>query len=78
MTEKPRANHDEWFRSSYSEASESYVEVRFESGGALMRDSKDSHPDSPFFEVSGPVWKAFLDHLAHERRHEHKDEREHE
>ncbi|MFJ9784752.1 DUF397 domain-containing protein [Amycolatopsis sp. NPDC101161] len=70
MTEKPPANHKEWFQSSHSGHFESCVEVRFEPERALVRDSDNSHHDSPCLEFSAPAWKAFLGLISHEHEHE--------
>lgn len=56
----PRPN---WFKSSYSEGSgNACVEVAFEPGDVLVRDSKDLNV--PHFQVSGPAWSAFVNHAA--------------
>ena len=50
-----------WFMSSHSNAGGSCVEARFTPGTALVRDSKDRRPESPFIEFSPTAWTSFLD-----------------
>ncbi|WP_410657980.1 DUF397 domain-containing protein [Amycolatopsis sp. lyj-112] len=49
-----------WFKSSYSSATGSCVEVRFLSDSILLRDSKDRTVDQPMIEVEPAGWSSFL------------------
>ncbi len=64
MTRKPAAVTDtSWFKSSYSNAAATCVEVRFVEDAVLVRDSKN-HPHGPTLAVTTDQWAAFLDELA--------------
>jgi hypothetical protein len=49
-----------WFKSSYSNASGSCVEVRFTTGSAVVRDSKNRRAGSPVVEFPPASWTSFL------------------
>ncbi|MEV4058455.1 DUF397 domain-containing protein [Amycolatopsis sp. NPDC049688] len=55
------SRQDNWFKSSYSNATGSCVEVNFIRDSILIRDSKDQRPDSPNIGVGTAQWAAFLD-----------------
>lgn len=48
----------EWFKSSFSNGSQTCVEVRFDSDQVSVRDSKD--PAGPILTVTPTEWTAFL------------------
>ncbi|GAA4533445.1 DUF397 domain-containing protein [Amycolatopsis samaneae] len=50
----------EWFKSSYTNASGSCVEVNLTAESVLVRDSKDRRVDRPVLGVSADGWKSFL------------------
>ncbi|GAB3155443.1 hypothetical protein GCM10027258_60470 [Amycolatopsis stemonae] len=67
MTEPKRCtpvSRTGWFKSSYSNASGSCVEVRFTSGAALVRDSKDNRDDQPVVACTSEAWASLLKNLA--------------
>lgn len=51
-----------WFKSSYSAASQTCVEVRFDGPRVLVRDSKYQGPPAtqPILAFSNASWSAFL------------------
>jgi hypothetical protein len=49
-----------WFKSSYSNAGGSCVEVCATTRSMLVRDSKDRRPDQPIIEFSQPTWQGFV------------------
>jgi hypothetical protein len=51
-----------WFKSSYSSDSQACVEIRFDCGVVLVRDSKYQGPpdDQPILAVGHAEWSAFL------------------
>ncbi|VVJ19473.1 Uncharacterised protein [Amycolatopsis camponoti] len=51
---------DKWFKSSYSNAGGSCVEVRMTCKNVAIRDSKDSESHSPTISSSPPAWSAFV------------------
>lgn len=53
-----------WFKSSYSNALGSCVEVNFDGGGILIRDSKDKRIDFPVMSTGREGWAAFLGVVA--------------
>jgi hypothetical protein len=53
-----------WFKSSYSNALGSCVEVNFGGAGILIRDSKDKRIDFPVISTGGEGWAAFLGVVA--------------
>ncbi|OOC07718.1 DUF397 domain-containing protein [Amycolatopsis azurea] len=53
-----------WFKSSYSNAAGSCVEVRILHESVLLRDSKDRAENQPTFEFSPKSWNSFLSHLG--------------
>ena len=61
ITSTADSDSDGWFKSSRSNAGGSCVEARFTPGTALVRDSKDRRPESPFIEFSPTAWTSFLD-----------------
>ena len=61
---KPAAVLDTpWFKSSYSNAAATCVEVRFAEDAVLVRDSKN-RAHGPILAVTITEWAAFLDGLA--------------
>ncbi|QLY28163.1 DUF397 domain-containing protein [Nocardia huaxiensis] len=48
----------EWFKSSWSEASNACVEVRFDEGSVRVRDSK--RPGGPELRFDSHAWDSFL------------------
>ncbi|RSM46063.1 DUF397 domain-containing protein [Amycolatopsis balhimycina DSM 5908] len=54
------SHRSDWFKSSHSNASGSCVEVRFASGCAAVRDSKNRCADSPVIEFPPASWTSFL------------------
>jgi hypothetical protein len=48
----------EWFKSSFSNGSQTCVEVRFDSDHVAVRDSKD--PAGPILTFPRGEWTAFL------------------
>jgi len=64
MTRKPAAVTDtSWFKSSYSNAAATCVEVRFAGDAVLVRDSKN-RAHGPTLAVTTEQWAVFLDGLA--------------
>lgn len=55
---------DGWFTSSYSNASGACVEVKFDHGAILVRDSKDRSTDRPIVTIGKVGWCSFLDAIA--------------
>lgn len=53
-----------WFKSSYSNASGSCVEVRITTGPTLVRDSKDRRMNTPVIQFGRGAWASFLRVLA--------------
>ena len=49
-----------WFKSSYSNASGSCVEVRFTPGSAVVRDSKHRRAGSLVIEFPPASWTSFI------------------
>ena len=49
-----------WFKSSYSNATGSCVEVNLSSDTTLVRDSKDRRSDQPVIGFSPTAWSFFL------------------
>ncbi|WP_378734397.1 DUF397 domain-containing protein [Nocardia brasiliensis] len=64
-TEDSAATGTGWFKSSYSAASQTCVEVRFEGDRVLVRDSKyQGAPASrPSLAFTNAAWSAFIAHL---------------
>jgi len=64
MTRKPAAVTDtSWFKSSYSNAAATCVEVRFVEDAVLVRDSKN-RAHGPTLAMTTTAWAAFLGGLA--------------
>ncbi|HEY3471478.1 MAG TPA: DUF397 domain-containing protein [Amycolatopsis sp.] len=57
-------SRDGWFKSSYSNALGSCVEVNLTGGVVSIRDSKDKRADSPVMSTGGAGWSAFLSIVA--------------
>ncbi|MFJ7218790.1 DUF397 domain-containing protein [Amycolatopsis sp. NPDC098790] len=55
-----------WFKSSYSNATGSCVETKFEPGAILVRDSKDRRADQPVVEYPSLAWSFFISGLLPE------------
>ena len=53
-----------WFKSSYSNALGSCVEVNLDGDGILIRDSKDKRADPPVIAADSAGWTAFLTVVA--------------
>lgn len=49
-----------WFKSSYSNATGSCVEVNLSAEATLVRDSKDRQADQPVIGFSATAWSFFL------------------
>ena len=49
-----------WIKSSYSNPSGSCVEVKFDDGSILVRDSKDRRVGQPILSIPAPQWSSFL------------------
>lgn len=61
---EPAAEPDTlWFKSSYSNAAATCVEVRFAGDAVLVRDSKN-RPHGPTLAVTTTEWAVFLDGLT--------------
>jgi hypothetical protein len=58
---------DSWFKSSYSNAAASCVEVKFAEGQISVRDSKDRRTASPTIGVGSIQWAAFLDDVQNSK-----------
>ncbi|WP_329051369.1 DUF397 domain-containing protein [Amycolatopsis sp. NBC_01488] len=56
--------HPDWFKSSYSNASGSCVEVLFTNGPTLVRDSKDRQMTTPVIQVEQNAWTCFVRDLT--------------
>ncbi len=57
----PVREPDSWFKSSFSNGSQTCVEVKFDDGTVLVRDSKDRRDtDRPIIIVTSPGWFTFL------------------
>lgn len=63
VSASPRARSG-WFKSSYSNASGSCVEVNIGTGGVLVRDSKDRRDGQPVLRISAAAWHSFLEQLS--------------
>lgn len=61
---KKNACRDGWYKSSFSNASGSCVEVKHGRGVVLVRDSKNQRPDQPVLGVTAAGWNSFLSTLA--------------
>ncbi len=61
--EPAAATDTSWFKSSYSNAAATCVEVRFSGGAVLVRDSKN-RVHGPTLAVTTTEWAAFLEGLA--------------
>jgi len=57
------ADRSGWFTSSYSSGAATCVEVRFDDGDVLVRDSKDRRGGQPTIGVPGPQWTAFVERV---------------
>jgi hypothetical protein len=61
----PSRHRNAWFTSSFSNGSQTCVEVKFGDGAVLVRDSKDRRDtDRPTITVTSPGWFTFLDTLT--------------
>lgn len=60
-------NEKEWFKSSYSNAAASCVEVKFAVDAILVRDSKDRRSAQPIVGISAPGWNSFLNSITGDR-----------
>ncbi|MFI9510764.1 DUF397 domain-containing protein [Nocardia sp. NPDC052566] len=49
-----------WFKSSYSSAEMACVEVKFDEGHVLVRDTKQQGEVRPILAFSRPEWSTFL------------------
>jgi hypothetical protein len=56
----PIVDQEGWFKSSYSNASATCVEVKFVPNGTAVRDSKDQRSDRPLLTLSAEGWLSFL------------------
>jgi hypothetical protein len=58
----PTQDKDGWFTSSYSNGSGTCVEVKFDHGTVLVRDTKNRHDatGSPMIAMAPGGWAAFL------------------
>ncbi|HJP75172.1 MAG TPA: DUF397 domain-containing protein [Pseudonocardiaceae bacterium] len=54
-----------WIKSSHSNAGGSCVEVKFDGGAILVRDSKDKRVGQPVLAVATPAWRSFLATVTH-------------
>lgn len=54
-----------WIKSSHSNEGGSCVEVRFDGGVILVRDSKDKRTDQPTLTIATHQWHAFLTAVSH-------------
>ena len=55
-----RCEGEGWFTSSYSNSGGSCVEVKFDAGITLVRDSKDRRAGQPVLGISREGWSSFL------------------
>lgn len=53
-----------WFKSSYSNAAGACVEIKFDEGAVLVRDSKDKRTDQPVLSIAAAQWRSFLSSFA--------------
>lgn len=61
----PTRDRDGWFTSSYTNGSQTCVEVKFDHGTVLVRDSKDRLvPARPIIAVAPNAWATFLSTLT--------------
>lgn len=49
-----------WIKSSHSNEGGSCVEVKFDDGVILVRDSKDKRTDQPMLAIATHQWHTFL------------------
>ncbi|HEY4456894.1 MAG TPA: DUF397 domain-containing protein [Pseudonocardiaceae bacterium] len=53
-----------WFKSSHSSSDGSCVEVKFDGGAVLVRDSKDKRIGQPILAITAAEWRSFLTTVA--------------
>ncbi|HKN99075.1 MAG TPA: DUF397 domain-containing protein [Pseudonocardiaceae bacterium] len=56
----PYSNPNGWIKSSHSNASGGCVEVKFDGGLMLIRDSKDRRTGQPTLSVGTAEWSSLL------------------
>lgn len=57
-----------WFKSSYSNAAGACVEIKFDEGAVLVRDSKDKRTGQPILSIAAAEWRSFLTAVAQRDR----------
>jgi hypothetical protein len=62
-----RGTEQRWFKSSHSSADGSCIEVKFDDGMIMVRDSKDKRTDQPMLSIATPEWHAFLTAVTHRK-----------
>ncbi|HVV19112.1 MAG TPA: DUF397 domain-containing protein [Pseudonocardiaceae bacterium] len=56
----PPSDRNGWFKSSHSSTNGTCVEIKFDTGAVLVRDSKDRRDDRPILCISSKEWHSFL------------------